>query len=360
MPVPVFRVVHPGRSALRGSGGGAGRAGDLVQDVVLRDAVPGAASAAIWPASTARMRSAFSVPRPSDAAIDRGVRISAHHHRPVRQRSTRETGSVGVRGSTRTEWRSRPASRSSTARAPISRRIPCSPRPARTWLQRGTTSSPAAIPMAPSSRAAMRHVEVGRAMAMVEPWWGITTAAAEAEAIPGILPIRRAGARRRRCAPRLATDSSTASPRTRLDPEEGLTAFPAAPDNCAGLDNPGSFRENAMRQLFPLRRPLSSGVALLVALGVLQVVVAGDTSPSMSAAARVSRLAQNVERAESVRAVKRAPGNVRAGTRSSGCGPTWRRCSPTTPSCRTARTTSKDVRRSRSISSPRSARARMA
>ncbi len=60
-----------------------------------------------------------------------------------------------------------------------------------------------------------------------------------------------------------------------------------------------------MRQLFPLRRPLSIGFALLVALGVLQVVVAGDTSPSMSAAARVSRLAQNVERAESVRAVKR-------------------------------------------------------
>ena len=37
----------------------------------------------------------------------------------------------------------------------------------------------------------------------------------------------------------------------------------------------------------------------------LQLVVAGDTSPSMSAAARVHRLAQNVERAESVRAVKR-------------------------------------------------------
>ena len=41
------------------------------------------------------------------------------------------------------------------------------------------------------------------------------------------------------------------------------------------------------------------------ALGVLQVVVAGDSSPAMGAAARVSRLAQNVERAESVRAVKR-------------------------------------------------------
>ena len=61
-----------------------------------------------------------------------------------------------------------------------------------------------------------------------------------------------------------------------------------------------------MRQLFLLRRPLSNGLALLVvALGALQVVVAEDASPSMSAAARVSRLAQNVERAESVRAVKR-------------------------------------------------------
>jgi len=44
---------------------------------------------------------------------------------------------------------------------------------------------------------------------------------------------------------------------------------------------------------------------LLVALGVLHVVAAGDTNPDMSAAARVHRLALNVERAESVRAVKR-------------------------------------------------------
>ena len=53
-------------------------------------------------------------------------------------------------------------------------------------------------------------------------------------------------------------------------------------------------------------RPLAfMGLALLVTLGALHVVVAGDSSPSVSAAARVQRLAQNVERAESVRAVKR-------------------------------------------------------
>jgi hypothetical protein len=44
---------------------------------------------------------------------------------------------------------------------------------------------------------------------------------------------------------------------------------------------------------------------LLVTLGAMHVVVAGDSSPSLSAAARVQRLALNVERAESVRAVKR-------------------------------------------------------
>ena len=60
-----------------------------------------------------------------------------------------------------------------------------------------------------------------------------------------------------------------------------------------------------MANVFSLRRLASSGLPLLVALGALQVVVAGDTSPSISAAARVHRLAQNVERAESVRAVKR-------------------------------------------------------
>jgi hypothetical protein len=60
-----------------------------------------------------------------------------------------------------------------------------------------------------------------------------------------------------------------------------------------------------MTTVFPLRRLTSGGLALFVALAVLHVVVAGDTSPSTSAAARVHRLAQNVERAESVRAVKR-------------------------------------------------------
>ena len=48
-----------------------------------------------------------------------------------------------------------------------------------------------------------------------------------------------------------------------------------------------------------------SGPVLLMALGALQVVAAGDSSPNLSAAARVQRLAVNVERAESVRAVKR-------------------------------------------------------
>jgi hypothetical protein len=56
---------------------------------------------------------------------------------------------------------------------------------------------------------------------------------------------------------------------------------------------------------FLLRRLTSRGLALLVAIGVLHVIVNGDTDPSRSAAARVHRLAQNVERAESVRAVKR-------------------------------------------------------
>jgi hypothetical protein len=60
-----------------------------------------------------------------------------------------------------------------------------------------------------------------------------------------------------------------------------------------------------MSKVFPFPRLTSSGLALLVALGALHVVVAGDSSPGMSAAARVHRLAQNVERAESVRAVKR-------------------------------------------------------
>ena len=49
-------------------------------------------------------------------------------------------------------------------------------------------------------------------------------------------------------------------------------------------------------------RLTSGGLALLVALGAVNVAV--GQSPSSSAAARVHRLAQNVERAESVRAVK--------------------------------------------------------
>src|SRR5262245_42248627 len=59
-----------------------------------------------------------------------------------------------------------------------------------------------------------------------------------------------------------------------------------------------------MTNVFPLGRVSSSGLALFVALGSQYVVVAGD-GPTPSAAERVHRLAQNVERAESVRAVKR-------------------------------------------------------
>jgi hypothetical protein len=60
-----------------------------------------------------------------------------------------------------------------------------------------------------------------------------------------------------------------------------------------------------MVRAIPSRRVTSHGLALLVALGVLPVVVAGDTDPEISVAARVHRLSQNVDRAESVRAVKR-------------------------------------------------------
>src|SRR5690348_13581862 len=49
----------------------------------------------------------------------------------------------------------------------------------------------------------------------------------------------------------------------------------------------------------------SRPLALVLALAAMHTVVAGDTTPAASAAARVHRLAQNVERAESVRAVKR-------------------------------------------------------
>lgn len=60
-----------------------------------------------------------------------------------------------------------------------------------------------------------------------------------------------------------------------------------------------------MANVFPSRRLTSNGLVVLVTLGVLHVAVGGDTNSDMSAAARVHRLAQNVERAESVRAVKR-------------------------------------------------------
>ena len=59
-------------------------------------------------------------------------------------------------------------------------------------------------------------------MVTAEPWSGITTAAAEARAIPGMPLTSRAGARNPRCGHLWATDSSTASPPTNpsLRPEE--------------------------------------------------------------------------------------------------------------------------------------------
>src|SRR5688572_12632356 len=60
-----------------------------------------------------------------------------------------------------------------------------------------------------------------------------------------------------------------------------------------------------MNNVSPLRRLTARGLALLVALGALHVAAAGYQIPGMPVAARVQRLAQNVERAESVRAVKR-------------------------------------------------------
>src|SRR6185369_14718064 len=60
-----------------------------------------------------------------------------------------------------------------------------------------------------------------------------------------------------------------------------------------------------MSHEFPFLRLTSRGLTLLLVLGVTHVAVSGDTGPGTSAAARIHRLAQNVERAESVRAVKR-------------------------------------------------------
>jgi hypothetical protein len=57
-----------------------------------------------------------------------------------------------------------------------------------------------------------------------------------------------------------------------------------------------------MTNSFQVRRP-AAVLALFMTLGTWPVAMAGDSKPS--AAARVHRLAQNVERAESVRAVKR-------------------------------------------------------
>ena len=62
------------------------------------------------------------------------------------------------------------------------------------------------------------------------------------------------------------------------------------------------LREISMAPEYPLRRLIPRGLALLIALGLLHVVATGETNTS---AARVHQLAQNVERAESVRAVKR-------------------------------------------------------
>jgi SnoaL-like domain len=61
-----------------------------------------------------------------------------------------------------------------------------------------------------------------------------------------------------------------------------------------------------MTTVFTLRRLRSNGLALLATLGILTGVIVADTNPDLSAAARVHRLALNVDRAESVRAVKRA------------------------------------------------------
>ena len=60
-----------------------------------------------------------------------------------------------------------------------------------------------------------------------------------------------------------------------------------------------------MTKAFTFHCLTPGGLALLIALGTMNVVAAGDDSPSTGAAEHVQRLMQNVERAESVRAVKR-------------------------------------------------------
>jgi hypothetical protein len=60
-----------------------------------------------------------------------------------------------------------------------------------------------------------------------------------------------------------------------------------------------------MGNVFSLRAAAASGLAVAVALGALNTLAADDSTSSLTPAARVHRLALNVERAESVRAVKR-------------------------------------------------------
>ena len=106
-----------------------------------------------------------------------------------------------------------------------------------------------------------------------------------------------------------------------------------------------------MTNVFPLRRLTSSGLALLVALGALHVVVAGDTESEHRAPPHASTGWRRTSNAPSPCEPSSGCRRRTRSTRSSGCGPTWRRCSPTTPSCRTARTTPKAARPSRTTSS---------
>ena len=61
------------------------------------------------------------------------------------------------------------------------------------WHRTDTTSLPAATPTAHWSWMATRRAVGGRAMGRAGRWWGITTAAAAAAAIPGILPTLSRG-----------------------------------------------------------------------------------------------------------------------------------------------------------------------
>ena len=98
-----------------------------------------------------------------------------------------------------------------------------------------------------------------------------------------------------------------------------------------------------MTTVFPFHRLTSSGLALLVALGALHVVVAGDSSPGHERCRTRPPARRRTSNAPNPCAPSSAFRRRTRSTRSSGCGPTWRRCSPTTPSCRTARTTNRDA-----------------